>query len=418
VSGGFSGYTEDKRLREEQERLARAEARQQDLDARAAEREELSLLSQLGYRVAPAVRAVDAVSAPARRPAAERMPEPTFTNQALGSAFAKAVARDVGGATPRQPSPLTAPVALPALESRPVAERAAPKRETRQATFRGQTFDLEAPESEAEKTERELATYRRRLGVEQEVEGQKTEQEREAKERQFAADVERLTKSGVSEAKAVQTLMLGGKYNDLFMSPDEQARLALERERLRLDQEKFGFEKTKPVAGAAAGAKKAAEGELVPLPSIVESVQYFSALKPGDIRKINPTGVMLANTGQQQGGFTEVGMVGGGSLAGVIGDQEKRYAQRAGAIADAVARASEVGVLTNFDINRFRSQIMFSPGDSEQLKQEKLNRARNWGIWLANNKKALDEGKLERISKTPESVSGYQLSAPGSNPYR
>jgi hypothetical protein len=199
------------------------------------------------------------------------------------------------------------------------------------------------------------------------------------------------------------------------MTEVERKRLSLDWSRLALDREKFSFEQTKPVAGAKG---KAGEPSDIPLPSILSSIDYFSSLKPDKVRTINGFGVSAASAAQQQGGMTEVGVMGFGAGMGAIGDEERRYAQNAGAIADAVARASEVGVLTNFDIDRFRSQIMFSPFESEKLKNEKVARARAWGIWLANNKQALDESKLDRISKTPESVSGYQLSNPGSNPYR
>ena len=145
------------------------------------------------------------------------------------------------------------------------------------------------------------------------------------------------------------------------------------------------------------------------LPSITEALDNFRKITPDQLRKISPTGVSAASQGQQQGGFAELGVTGAGTLLGVIGDSEKRYAQQAGAIADAVARMSEVGVLTNFDVNRFRSQIIFSPGDSETLKREKLNRAIMWGDWMASNKKNVESGQRGKITATPESLTRYQI---------
>jgi hypothetical protein len=145
------------------------------------------------------------------------------------------------------------------------------------------------------------------------------------------------------------------------------------------------------------------------LPSITEALDNFRKITPDQLRKISSTGVSAASQGQQQGGFAELGVTGAGTLLGVIGDSEKRYAQQAGAIADAVARMSEVGVLTNFDVNRFRSQILFSPGDSETLKQEKLKRAIMWGDWMASNKKNVETGQRGKITATPESLTRYQI---------
>jgi hypothetical protein len=148
--------------------------------------------------------------------------------------------------------------------------------------------------------------------------------------------------------------------------------------------------------------KKKGEAAVPVLPSVTDAIGYLSSLTPDMVRKISPSGVSIASQGQQAGGALEVAGSLGGGLFGITRDEEKRYAQQVGSIADAVARASEVGVLTNFDINRFRSQVVFSPFDSEQIKMEKVNRAKKWGLWLANNKKAFDEGKLNAITKAPE----------------
>jgi len=70
-------------------------------------------------------------------------------------------------------------------------------------------------------------------------------------------------------------------------------------------------------------------------------------------------------------------------------------------LSDAIARASEVGVLTNQDIARYRTQVLFEPGDTDKLKQEKLNRAIAWGEWLASNQEAINKGDYRNITSPP-----------------
>jgi hypothetical protein len=61
-----------------------------------------------------------------------------------------------------------------------------------------------------------------------------------------------------------------------------------------------------------------------------------------------------------------------------VGENEQRYAAVAGAIADAKARASEKGVLTNQDIDRYRRSIIIRPGDSVATKADKFRRMQTW----------------------------------------
>lgn len=409
VGAGMSSY--GRSMIDREERMKR-EAQQEEIN----EINRLNALRSAGFGVttlpeeeAPAQAGTFSMPQPA-------LPSSSLSPSVMGKALARATQQGMG-VSERPTGTLDTPIRT-ALNATPVQP---PARPTTQPMGRikigGMELGLESPEVVARRNkEMEADLYSKKVLADQQADIAKKDAERKAKEDQFVADVERLTKTGkVDEPTAIRALMLGGKYNDLFMSPEQREQLALRRAELALDREKFSFEQTKPVAGAKG---KAGEPSDIPLPSILSSIDYFSSLKPDKVRTINGLGVSAASAAQQQGGMTEVGVMGVGAGMGAIGDEERRYAQNAGAIADAVARASEVGVLTNFDINRFRSQITFSPFESEKLKNEKVARARAWGLWLANNKNAIDEGKLDRISKTPESVSGYQLSNPGSNPYR
>jgi hypothetical protein len=47
-------------------------------------------------------------------------------------------------------------------------------------------------------------------------------------------------------------------------------------------------------------------------------------------------------------------------------------------------------VLTNQDINRFRSQVSFDGGENEEQIRFKLDNLKDWSKWLANSKKTID----------------------------
>lgn len=216
--------------------------------------------------------------------------------------------------------------------------------------------------------------------------------------------IQNLVEAGYTRADAIKRVELDAKYADVEMTPSVATARRGQDIDLQIARERLAAER---LAAGRRGQSQDTGG--VVLPSITEAINNFKSITPDQLRKISSYGVAAASTGQQQGGFAELGLTGTGSMLGIIGDAEKRYAQQAGAIADAVARASEVGVLTNFDINRFRSQIIFSPGDSERIKQEKLARAVAWGEWMASNKNAVESGQFDRITATPESIARYQI---------
>lgn len=220
--------------------------------------------------------------------------------------------------------------------------------------------------------------------------------------------VGRVGKEGLDSAAGMELAQQNpSAFNALAGRAYQQEQVGFERQRLGYEGRRVAAAEA---AAAATGAARQTAGQGgVVLPSITEAINNFKSITPDQLRKISSAGVAAASTGQMEGGLKDFGLNFGGSLLGVVGDQEKRYAQQAGAIADAVARASEVGVLTNFDINRFRSQILFAPGDSDKIKQEKLSRAVKWGEWLTANKQAIEQGKADRIRATPESQMLYQI---------
>ncbi len=218
----------------------------QKRDQEAAEREELALYLQSGYRIGPMGQALSTVereqTAPGRAPAPTTLavPETRSTRPALASEY---------GVQPTSGQPRSSSLEAPAK-----AASAPAARPTVQRPFRGQTINLIAPESQEEKDARELVNYEQKLLVEQKATLAKEQAERDAQEKKFAADVERLKKAGLTEQTAVAALMTGGKYNDLFMTPDKQAELALRRQELKLQQDKFELDKTESGVGGTGKA--------------------------------------------------------------------------------------------------------------------------------------------------------------------
>jgi hypothetical protein len=106
---------------------------------------------------------------------------------------------------------------------------------------------------------------------------------------------------------------------------------------------------------------------------------------------------MIAQTGKTEGALFGIptGPIARLGIAKIFKptEEELKYVQMANAIADAIARATDVGVLSDFDINRFRTQVTPTALDigNEGSSQFKLNILRGWATWLANNKKTLEE---------------------------
>jgi hypothetical protein len=262
------------------------------------------------------------------------------------------------------------------------------------ATLGGQTFVRAEPES-ARMRAQELAAGRERMGEER-----KQAQARTEKQTAEDEQVKAFVAAGATEQQARAAVRGGAKYGDLFMSPAEKARqeaenrrIGLEAQRLELLKKQQPTPKTTPTAGQ----------ETV-LPSVADAANYFQTIADkknagAAVKRFNPTAVALANQMQQQGGY---GSILAGAAAGALGpftprglrvtDDDLEYVERAGAVADAVARASEVGVLTNFDINRFRNQIIFTAMDTPAGMRRKMERAAQWASWLATNKGTLDSG--------------------------
>lgn len=252
-------------------------------------------------------------------------------------------------------------------------------------TMGGQEFML--PETPAARAMREVeltAGRERRVRQEQSQERQAEKQrERAAVEAERAAQAASLRGVGRSAAEAEVAARFGAGYSDLMETPSVAA--TRRGQDISAATARRGQDLTAARAAAAsasAAAPSAPPGE-VALPSISAAADRLAQLTPDDIRRMSAGGVAIVNTVQQQGGYTGVGVDWLGSKTGKVSELEREYVELTGAIADAVARKSErVGVLTNQDINRYRNQIIFKSGDSEQDKERKVARAVGWARWL------------------------------------
>jgi len=374
VGSGIQGYTQARTLREEQEakrqlieaeqeRQRKAEARQMAMD--------IANLQAQGY---------------------ERVEDVQRKQQgaigAAGSMIGSALSAASGGPMGQ----------LPSMEDqKALSQGYAGAKPERTLEYGGQQLAL-----------RETAMERQdRLAREQEMRQRKAvEDAANAAVQAKRNRIDALVASGLNRAQATQAVELDAKYGDVTETPGVRATMRGQDITAATARARLAFEREQ--ASSSAGGKAQAESRAI-LPSVTEAMKTLASITPDQLRKISSYGVSAASHAQQAGGAPEFLTMGIGKFAGVIKDEEKRYAQQVGSIADSVARASEVGVLTNFDINRFRSQIMFAPGDSEQLKAEKLARARAWAGWLESNKSAINSGRADKITGTPESTMRYQM---------
>jgi len=388
IAGGLRGLGA---MREEQRLLAQQEeARKRQLaaDARQAAMDQVGLFNQ-GFMTG-------------EETAGERQRTGAALSRALSSATAMmAPGAGMGGAMPSlQPGDVRSTAAAPGLES-----------PQQRVTLGGVNYQRESPFAKAAR-EAEQEVNRARMADEatQATQRQTREQQKRA-----------LVGMGLSEDQAEAALSMGAKYDDLQMSPAEKARQAAENRRISLEERRLGLTEQQFKAQQAAGgaAKKSATAPLqAALPSVVAAAERLNQMTAEDAKKMSAFGVGATNVMQQEGGTLgqAVGAVGG--LARDLGvpiftNRDLEYVELTGAIADAVARASEVGVLTNFDINRFRNQIIFQSIDTDESKARKLERARSWANWLANNKQAIDEGNVAGISQPPADYGRFLLKQEG-----
>ena len=176
------------------------------------------------------------------------------------------------------------------------------------------------------------------------------------------------------------------------MTEAERKNLQATWARIGIDQQRA----TQQGADAQNKKRQAQEGLTAMLPTITAAAKDIGSWGEKEIKQLSPTAIAALNQASLQGGLSGVFL---STMASqMTSPLDRRYLQYAASVADAVARASEVGVLTNQDINRFRNQVLFIGGEELGDKRFKVNNLKSWANWLSTNKGTLVSGEAGRPS--------------------
>ena len=143
--------------------------------------------------------------------------------------------------------------------------------------------------------------------------------------------------------------------------------------------------------GAGKPGAPATPGERGPLPSVLEAIDFIDNLSEDDIKKLSGRGVAYATaapmtmaSGAQ--GFTgaALGPLVSGMQYNVASEADRQYAEYASMVARQVARLNEKGVLSNQDVNDYKTQTGFITGETTAGKMRKAQRLKEWAQWIAN----------------------------------
>ena len=151
------------------------------------------------------------------------------------------------------------------------------------------------------------------------------------------------------------------------MTPYQKAQIGIAQQELKIRQaeERRRANQPAPVETAGAGSKAFSR----------DDVDFLMQFAPIEEQKDNKIVYKDPKDGLNS---LDVQMARYNVTNWMAGANEQRYAAVAGAIADAKARASEKGVLTNQDIDRYRNSILIRPGDSIETKADKFRRMATW----------------------------------------
>jgi hypothetical protein len=185
------------------------------------------------------------------------------------------------------------------------------------------------------------------------------------------------------------TTLYGGKgeynprvnYDQAIKKAETQAGRGMtehQRESLALERQKLAQ------AGEKGGTGRG------PLPTVLSTAERLNTMSEQEMLKLRPSGVAAATQApltlaESRGGFA--GLLAFPTAAGMnmyARPEEQEYAQMVRAVTDAVARASEKGVLTDRDIGRFQAQTAFLPGEGNKMMLQKFSNLKAWANWLAN----------------------------------
>jgi hypothetical protein len=171
-----------------------------------------------------------------------------------------------------------------------------------------------------------------------------------------------------------------------------------ETRRLSVDGEPLQAEEK---AGGARKSGAELKGD-IPLPTLTSNLKRLRAMSDKDVTSLSPFSVYNAVQAPLLMSKSDgVGYVMGGFANWASDEKAREYATIVRAATDAVARASEVGVLTNQDIARYQGQVTPLPGDTPKDQRRKHRNLVMWTEWLANNKQAIESGDSTQFTSQP-----------------
>jgi hypothetical protein len=362
--GGVAGYGQDVAIRRERERLeaerARELARQEAADVRQRELDRIGMLDK-GYMT------------PEAQGAAKRTGGAAVLRAALTGARDQAtIDQGLSAAAPQQTT-----------------------------TFGGQQYTRETPFAKAAR-EASRALYE---------EQQKEQRTRREKQTAIDEQVKALVATGDYTEAQARAAVVGGVGAYAPLTKAQRADFALRGRQIALAERNAAQGGT---GGQPGGTKKQPVSKTSlqqSLPNVIEFADELNAMKPTDVARLRPSAMDLTSVTQRTPGGTGFAQRLAQGMVYPPTDTELRYIQMANATADAVARATDVGVLSNFDIERFRYQVTPTVQDSPQAMQQKFRVLQQWANWLASNRQTLAEADAAYEAGKP--APNLQLRAPG-----
>jgi len=360
LSGGAAGYVRQKEMQREQDRLKKQEERQGLLDALSLFEKGALEVGPLATRVPPGASlgegprppmaaSGEAVRAP--RPSMDAIPLAGVGQEAMQQAEAGLSRYETGG---------------PGALSFEIGGRrmALPSAATRQAEAAQDALSAAIKQAEA------TGTVRMR-------------QEREAfdigNRRQF--EVYRQQYKGQGEYNP------NLDYASLNAAKEAQLGRASAQQIARIRE-----------GGQAGGGTATPAGGRGLLPSVVGTARRLDQMDIGYVRSLRPSGVVAAAEAplmmaEAKGIAKAPAFLLSGAMNAFANENEREYALLIRSVNDAVARASEKGVLTDRDIGRFQAQVLPLSNDDEDTSLRKFNTLKGWANWL-------NTGNLQ--ARTPE----------------
>lgn len=410
--GGLEGLAQKRAAEEEKKRMADAAAMDQ-----------ARFLISSGFRVAP--DAYDTIDPAARSilPSLEMPsaapPSATRAGGALSAALNRGFGVDATKPSLSRPSFGSDPLALDSRTTRmtDVLSRGQEARAAQEAIAAsvdlggGMKVRFNAPESDNAKLDRELKRYEAQFGVQEDIEARKAQRGVERQRLVDEGKVKALMLAGVPEEQARAGISMGAQFRDLIETPESRRKAEMDYRNLSLNERRYALEIAKynsseqeraVKAAEALDKKKAAlEGLSNVLPTIIKANKTLGSWTDKELNQLSPEGVnaaMVANMSST----TPQGIATSWLLnKTLVSSLDREYAQYARATSDAVARASEVGVLTNQDVARYQNQVAFVAGDDPATKRRKFDALKSWGLWLETQKSPLLQGNRRSLLQIP-----------------